>query len=267
MSCGPPTRALPPGRRTPPPGPPRQMSPRQAARSIPPRRSRRGRPAARPHCRVCPTPSRCASCDPVPRAPDASRPAVGRLTLRPSGGSLGRAAGQRTRNKLARAAASHPWRTLALWEPPPSHAIAIIGVFLGSALTTEGEMTNDPESCRGYDLIEEHFPFDPAEIVNEVVIVRSESLTVEGPAFRQHVEQRSTKPSRRAEIWETAAPSTELRGRRDQGSGRFDENGLGARSIRPWRSGPHSGSRTARSAGVVAWAPRRDRSGLVTIDP
>ena len=52
-------------------------------------------------------------------------------------------------------------------------AVAIIASFLPSALTTEGEMTNDPESYRGYDLIQEHFPFDPAEIVNEVVIVRS----------------------------------------------------------------------------------------------
>ena len=48
-------------------------------------------------------------------------------------------------------------------------------------------MTNDRESYRGYDLIQEHFPFDPAEIVNEVVIVRSTSVTVDDPAFEEHV--------------------------------------------------------------------------------
>jgi RND superfamily putative drug exporter len=90
---------------------------------------------------------------------------------------------------LARASAVHPWRTLALWGVAVVVAIATIAVLLSSALTTEGEMTNDPESYRGYDLIEEHFPFDPNEVVNEVVIVRSASFTVEEAAFRQHVEE------------------------------------------------------------------------------
>ena len=88
---------------------------------------------------------------------------------------------------LARASAVHPWRTLALSGASVVAAVAIIASFLLSALTTEGEMTNDRESYRGYDLIQEHFPFDPAEIVNEVVIVRSTSVTVDDPAFEEHV--------------------------------------------------------------------------------
>ena len=67
-------------------------------------------------------------------------------------------------------------------------SIAVIVALLGSALTTEGEMTNDPESYRGYDAIAEHFPFDPAEAVNELVVVRSARATVDAPAFRKHVE-------------------------------------------------------------------------------
>ena len=90
--------------------------------------------------------------------------------------------------KLAHASASHPWRTLGAWGVALVAAIAVIVSLLGSALTTEGEMTNDPESYRGYDLIAEHFPFDPAESVNELVVVRSVAVTADEPAFRDHVE-------------------------------------------------------------------------------
>jgi len=90
--------------------------------------------------------------------------------------------------RLAHASASHPWRTLGVWSLVLFVSIAVIVSLLGSALTTEGEMTNDPESYRGYDLIAEHFPFDPAEAVNELVVVRSTTLRVDEPAFRKHVE-------------------------------------------------------------------------------
>ena len=90
--------------------------------------------------------------------------------------------------RLAHASASHPWRTLGAWALALVASIAMIVALLGSALTTEGEMTNDPESYRGYDLIAEHFPFDPAEAVDELVVVRSATVTVEAPAFREHVE-------------------------------------------------------------------------------
>ena len=90
--------------------------------------------------------------------------------------------------RLAHASASHPWRTLGAWALVLVASIVVIVSFLGSALTTEGEMTNDPESYRGYDAIAEHFPFDPAEAVNELVVVRSATATVDKPAFRKHVE-------------------------------------------------------------------------------
>ena len=89
---------------------------------------------------------------------------------------------------LAHASASHPWRTLGAWALALVASIAMIVALLGSALTTEGEMTNDPESYRGYDAVAEHFPFDPAEAVNELVVVRSATAMVDAPAFRKHVE-------------------------------------------------------------------------------
>jgi putative drug exporter of the RND superfamily len=90
--------------------------------------------------------------------------------------------------RLARASAAHPWRTLGLWALAVVVSVVLIVALLSSALTTEGEMTNDPESYRGYDLIREHFPFDPDEEVNELVIVRSAALTADDPAFEDHVE-------------------------------------------------------------------------------
>ncbi len=81
--------------------------------------------------------------------------------------------------RLARASAARPWRTLGLWGAALVASIAVIAVLLGSALTTEGEMTNDPESYRGYELLAEHFPAAPDEVVNEVVIVRSATGTVD----------------------------------------------------------------------------------------
>ena len=59
--------------------------------------------------------------------------------------------------RLARASSLHPWRTLALWGVLVL-SVAAIGGLLGSALTTDAEMTNDPESYRAYDLLREHFP-------------------------------------------------------------------------------------------------------------
>jgi len=90
--------------------------------------------------------------------------------------------------RLAHASASHPWRTLGAWAVALVASISVIVSLLGSALTTEGEMTNDPESYRGYDAIGEHFGFEPEDVVNEVVIVRSATLVVEDPPFRKHVD-------------------------------------------------------------------------------
>jgi RND superfamily putative drug exporter len=75
-----------------------------------------------------------------------------------------------------------------VWALAVVVAVAAIAGLLGGALTTEGEMTNNPESYRGYDLIFEHFPPDP-NFVNELIVVRSSTLDVDDPPFRAHVER------------------------------------------------------------------------------
>ena len=89
--------------------------------------------------------------------------------------------------RLARASSRRPGRTLALWGIALVLSFAAIGSLLGSTPTTDAEMTNDPESYRAYDLIGEHFP-PKDDQVNELVVFRSSTSSVDEPAFRARVE-------------------------------------------------------------------------------
>ena len=64
-------------------------------------------------------------------------------------------------------------------------SIAIMSTLLASALTTQFVFTNTPEAQRGVDLIEEMRGLPIS--TNEVVIVRSETMTIDDPAFEQAV--------------------------------------------------------------------------------
>ena len=88
--------------------------------------------------------------------------------------------------RLARAASAHPWRTLALWGAAILLSVGAVAALLGSSLTTDARMTNDPESYRAYDLVARHFP-PSTDYVNELVVVRSQQHTVDEPVFRTRV--------------------------------------------------------------------------------
>jgi RND superfamily putative drug exporter len=76
--------------------------------------------------------------------------------------------------------------TLGVWVLAFVLAFGVIATLL--ELTSEGSVTSNPESERGYAAIGRHFPPDPeSEYVNELVLVRSEQLTVADPAFRRKV--------------------------------------------------------------------------------
>jgi RND superfamily putative drug exporter len=87
---------------------------------------------------------------------------------------------------LAAASARRPWRVAALWLIALAAAVAAIVLLLGDALTSEIALTNNPESQRADRLLEAWL----GERHNdEVVIVRSSTLTVDDPAFRERVER------------------------------------------------------------------------------
>src|SRR6478672_3481597 len=88
--------------------------------------------------------------------------------------------------RLARAASTHPLRTLALWGAAILLSVGVVAAMLGSSLTTDARMTNNPESYRAYDLVARHFP-PSTDYVNELVVVRSRRHTVDEPVFRKRV--------------------------------------------------------------------------------
>jgi uncharacterized membrane protein YdfJ with MMPL/SSD domain len=90
--------------------------------------------------------------------------------------------------RLATAAARHPWRTVAAWLVAIVVSIGLIAGFLGAALTGEAEQLNNPESQQAYDLIAERVP-PSREFTTDVVVIRSASLTPSDPAFRRKIDE------------------------------------------------------------------------------
>jgi hypothetical protein len=64
-------------------------------------------------------------------------------------------------------------------------SFVLIGGLLSSAITPEGTLTNNPESLQAKDLMDERLP--QQNEIDELIIVRSESATVNEPAFRERV--------------------------------------------------------------------------------
>ena len=88
--------------------------------------------------------------------------------------------------RLTNWSARHPWRVLAVWGVAVLVGIALTAAFIGD-LTTESQVTNNPESEQAYELIGSRIPFDPDDEVNELIIVHTPSFEVEDPAFRAKV--------------------------------------------------------------------------------
>jgi putative drug exporter of the RND superfamily len=90
--------------------------------------------------------------------------------------------------RLARWSSEHAWRVVLIWVVAVVASVGVTAALLGDVLTTEGELTNDPESLRGEAILEERLP-PSDDFVNEIVVVRSDTLTFGDSAFREKVEQ------------------------------------------------------------------------------
>lgn len=88
---------------------------------------------------------------------------------------------------LARSCARHPWRTITVWAGVVALAVVLTGALLGGALTSNMEFTSDPESVRGEDLIKERLYTE--EQSTALVVVRSETLTVDDPKFAGRLDE------------------------------------------------------------------------------
>jgi uncharacterized membrane protein YdfJ with MMPL/SSD domain len=86
--------------------------------------------------------------------------------------------------RLGRASSRHPWRTILAWAGAIVVALGLAATLLPGNLTTEGHVTGSPESARAEKAFFSRFPPDK-NAVDELVVVRSATLTARDPAFRQ----------------------------------------------------------------------------------
>lgn len=85
----------------------------------------------------------------------------------------------------AESAVARPWRVLAIWVGLVVVGFLLTGGLLGSALSSEGDVTSNPESKRAEELIDERLP--QRDEVDEVVIVSSREARVTDPDVRRRV--------------------------------------------------------------------------------
>ena len=86
---------------------------------------------------------------------------------------------------LARSGGRHPWRTLAVWVVALLAAGVLASLFLGDALTTDTDFTNDPEAKQAAGLLEERLRGTGEDV--EFVVVTAEQAVTE-PEYRAYVE-------------------------------------------------------------------------------
>jgi len=87
---------------------------------------------------------------------------------------------------LARASARRPWLVVGIWIGLVVASIGIVSAGLSGVLTTEQKLTNNPESQRAIDVLATSgIPGREQLPVLEVFIVRSETMTVDAPRFKQ----------------------------------------------------------------------------------
>jgi len=95
-------------------------------------------------------------------------------------------------SNLARASARRPWVTIGLWLASLAVAAGLIVTLLGNALVTEVEVMDNPESRQADTLINDRLaqPTPPEEesTDDEMIIIRSETLTVDSPVYRNAVQ-------------------------------------------------------------------------------
>ena len=87
---------------------------------------------------------------------------------------------------LARGSSNRPWVVIGIWVALLVIAMFLNATLLGSATTTEFRFTNGVDSQEAFDLLEDRLR--GPRPMTEIVIVQSDTLTVDDPAFQAKTE-------------------------------------------------------------------------------
>ena len=87
--------------------------------------------------------------------------------------------------RVARWSAKHRFRVIGLWVGLFLAGGWLTSSYLGGAMTTQADFTNNPDSKQAQTLLEQRLTGPRRS--NEVVIVRSDAQTVSDPAFKAYV--------------------------------------------------------------------------------
>ena len=87
--------------------------------------------------------------------------------------------------RLSRVSAIHPWRILTAWGLILAASVVTIGTLIGSAFTSDGSVTGDPDSARAEQVLADTFSQD--DRIDDAVIIYSAELTSDDPEFKAFV--------------------------------------------------------------------------------
>jgi len=88
---------------------------------------------------------------------------------------------------LARACARKRWWVVGAWAVAIVLAAFAAVTLLGGALVTDAKFTSNPESMTAYNLMNDRLGTTDTKTLDEMIIVRSDTLTVDDPAFADTV--------------------------------------------------------------------------------
>ena len=86
---------------------------------------------------------------------------------------------------LARGSAKRPWLTIGIWIVVVIISLALRATLFDDAISTEFAFTGNPDSKKAEELLEDRFRGPKG--TNEVVIVQSETMTVDNRAYEEFV--------------------------------------------------------------------------------
>ena len=87
--------------------------------------------------------------------------------------------------RLARVSALNPWRVIAVWGLILAASVVAIGGLMGSAFTSDGSITTNPDSARAEQVLADNF--SQGDRIDEAVIIHSDQLTSDAREFKTFV--------------------------------------------------------------------------------